>query len=302
MTTVDIPFVRHLDFEYGRVDQVSPLIRRVIAPNPGLFTFTGTGTYIVGQGHVAVIDPGPTDDRHLAAIGAALDRDIVSHIFITHTHNDHSPAAAPLKKATGAKTYGYGRHGADKPEHGMVVEQGGDRDFVPDVELRHGDVIKGKGWTIECVHTPGHTSNHMCYGLIEEHALFTGDHIMGWSTSVIAPPDGDMRDYMASLDLLLARNDKILWPTHGPPVLEPNPLINAFIDHRRARENQIIACLRDGLHMIEDMVPHIYVDMDKQLYPAAALSVYAHLLHLVDAERVRCEEQPTLQSRYRNND
>ena len=279
----EIPFVREIEFEHGACDQVSPGIRRVIADNPGPFTYTGTGTYIIGSGNVAVVDPGPLDDAHLAALDKALAGDTVTHILITHTHMDHSPAAAPLKAKTGAKTYGFGPHGG---QGDSKVEEGGDRDFVPDVTLAHGDVVEGDGWSVEAVHTPGHTSNHLCFAYREEKALFSGDHVMGWSTSVISPPDGNMTDYMASLRLLLGRDDEIFWPTHGPPITDPKPFVEAFIAHRTEREEQIMGCLKGDLRYIPAMVKVMYADVPEYLHPAAALSVKAHLEHMIDTGRV----------------
>jgi glyoxylase-like metal-dependent hydrolase (beta-lactamase superfamily II) len=246
--------------------------------------------YIVGANEqardVAVIDPGPLVPEHLDALKAALAGKQVTHILITHTHADHSPAAKPLKEWTGAPTYGFGPHGSGRDEGGVKMEEGGDRDFVPDVAVRDGDVIQGHGFTFECVFTPGHTSNHMCYGLREEKALFTGDHVMGWSTTVVAPPDGDMAAYMASLRKLLARDDRILYPTHGGPIRDPKPFLQAYIDHRLQREAQILDCLRDGISIIPDMVVRMYADVDKRLHPAAARSVLAHLIHLEAEGRV----------------
>lgn len=296
--TVTIPYVREIDIDYGRVDQVSPSIRRVTADNPGGFTYKGTGTYIIGQGQVAVIDPGPMIDAHVEALLAAIEGETVSHILITHTHNDHSPAARPLTQVTGAKTYGYGPHGSGVADPGVQVEEGGDMDFVPDVEVRHGDVLEGDGWTMECVYTPGHTSNHVCFALREEKALFTGDHVMGWSTSVIAPPDGNMKAYMDSLRLLLTRDDEIYWPTHGPPVTDPKPFVRAFIAHREERENQILEQIAQGRTRIKDMVPVMYAAVDKRLHPAAARSVLAHMELLAETGRVRCAGKPALDSDY----
>lgn len=294
----DIPFEREMDFEYGRADAVSPLIRRLVARNPGPFTYTGTGTYIVGHGEVAVIDPGPLLEEHFQALLQALDGERVTHILITHTHLDHSPLAARLKAQSGAPTFAFGPHGSGKAG-GAPVEEDGDRDFRPDHELRDGDPIKGRGWTIECVYTPGHTSNHMSYALREERALFTGDHVMGWSTTVVAPPDGDMGAYMASLRKLLARDDEILWPTHGPPVRDPRPFLRACIAHREAREAQIVRCLRDGIGRIPDMVAVMYADVDRRLHPAAARSVHAHLLHMVETGRAACDGEADLDAVYR---
>ncbi|MCB1693079.1 MAG: MBL fold metallo-hydrolase, partial [Pseudomonadales bacterium] len=241
-----IPFTYQFDFKYGELQELTPLVRRIIANNPSGFTFRGTGTYVIGRGEVAVIDPGPMMPEHIEALKQSLAGETVTHILITHTHMDHSPAAAPLKDFWKAKTYGYGPHGAGKVEQGVQVEEGGDMDFVPDVTVRHGDVIEGNGWTVECVYTPGHTSNHICYALKEERALFTGDHVMGWSTSVISPPDGDMTEYMRSLELLLERDDEIYWPTHGTCIQDVKNYVRAFIDHRLEREQQIVDCLSQG--------------------------------------------------------
>ncbi len=290
---VQIPYVREIEFTYGDADEISPLIRRVVAENPSAFTFKGTGTYIIGHGEVAVIDPGPMIDAHVEALLRALEGETVSHILITHTHSDHSPAAAPLKKLTGAKTYGYGPHAAGGGE------EDGDMDFVPDVEIRHGDIIEGEGWTVECVHTPGHTSNHICFALKEEKALFTGDHVMGWSTSIVSPPDGNMHAYMKSLRLLLTRDDEIYWPTHGPAIKDTKTFVRAFIAHREEREASIVAQIKEGRSHIKDMVPVIYAAVDKRLYPAAARSVYAHVLGMIEDGRIATEGEPRLDNEFR---
>ena len=268
---------RSFSCAYGAAEQVSPLVRRVTARNPGPFTFHGTGTYIVGRGTVAVIDPGPALDDHVAALAAALEGETASHILVTHTHLDHSPAAAALKALSGAPTYGYGPHGADR---GVAVEEGGDFDFSPDHALRDGDAVAGPGWTLRAVHTPGHTSNHLCFALEEESALFSGDHVMGWSTTVVSPPDGDMAAYMASLDRLRARSDSIYYPTHGAPIRRPAPFVKALAAHRRAREAQILRCLADGAGAVPAMVRTMYAGLDPRLRGAAGRSVLAHLLHL----------------------
>ena len=299
-----IPFDRELDFEYGRVDRVSPLVRRLIANNPSPFTFKGTATYIVGGDSVAVIDPGPDDDDHFAALATALDGLTVSHILVTHTHRDHSPLAARLKALTGAQTYAYGPHGSGKgrsavPAGDVRLDMGGDRDFVPDVEVRHGDVIEGDGWTFESVFTPGHTSNHMSFALKEEPSLFAGDHVMAWSTSVIAPPDGNMADYMASLRMLLERSEDTYWPTHGPMIKDARAFVDKFIAHRNARENAVIARLKQGAATIDAMVPEIYNGVDPGLFPAAALSMLAHVEHLVEKGVVETDGPITMQSQYR---
>ncbi len=293
-----IPFNRKYDFEYGKLERLTPLIRRLTARNPSGFTFHGTGTYVIGNGKVAVVDPGPLLEEHIAALKNALKDEIVTHILITHTHADHSPAAEPLKHHWQAKTYGYGPHGAGKLEQGVQIDEGGDMNFVPDIKTNHGDVINGDGWTVECVYTPGHTSNHICFALAEERALFTGDHVMGWSTSVIGPPDGDMTQYMNSLDLLLQRDDEVYWPTHGTCIHDVKTFVQAFIDHRLDREQQILDCLGNGYCLIEDMVPIMYKETDRALYGAAARSVLAAMMRLIDTNRVACEGPPELKTRY----
>lgn len=293
-----IPYVRDIRFEYGACDQVSPLIRRVIANNPGPFTYVGTGTYIVGHGEVAVIDPGPAMDDHLEAILAATAGERITHIFVTHHHLDHSPLAAPLAARTGATIYGCPLgHAVGGPE--VRMEEGEDDAFRPDVRVCDGGVFEGKGWTLEAIPTPGHTSNHICYALAEENALFCGDHIMGWSTTVISPPDGDMGAYFASLERIRVRSFSTLWPTHGPPVTEVEPFIDAYVAHRRNREAQILAQLAEGHSRIKDMVPILYKDVDPRLHPAAAHSVLAHMIQLVREGRVLADGEPGLDSDYR---
>ena len=293
-----IPFVRELAFEYGRCDQVSPLIRRVIARNPGPFTYTGTGVYIVGQDEVAVIDPGPDLPEHLEALKAALAGETVTHVLVTHHHLDHSPLAHPLARLFGAKVHGLPAP-APQASDSPALEEGADDRFRPDIELADGDVVSGPGWTLEAVTTPGHTSNHVCFALREENALFCGDHIMGWSTTVITPPDGDMGDYFASLAKVRARHFDTLWPTHGAPVREVGPFIDAYVAHRRAREAQILDALGAGLTTIKAMVPSLYAAVDPRLHPAAAHSVLAHMIQLTREGRVACEGPPGLDATYR---
>ena len=295
----DIQFERSFSPEYGVCNKVSPLIRRIVCNNPGPFTFTGTGTYIIGAKTVAVIDPGPEDDAHFEALRAALDGRTVSHILITHTHIDHSPLAGRLKALTGAQTLGYGPHGAAGKSGDVRLDAGGDMTFVPDVEIASGDVIEGPDWTIEAVFTPGHTSNHMAFALREEKALFTGDHVMGWSTSVIAPPDGNMAAYFSSLRLLLGRDDEIYWPTHGGPRRDPKPFVRAFITHRRMREEAILARIKRGDRKIGEIVKRIYADVDPRLHPAAAMSVLAHLEHLLEQGKITTDGKATPGADYR---
>ena len=294
-----IPFDRNFDAPYERLIPVAPRIRRFLTNNPGPFTFKGTSVAVIGEGRVAVIDPGPDDPAHLEHLRDALKGEIVTHILVTHTHRDHSPAARALKQWTGAPIYGYGPHGAAKAAQGIVVEEGGDSDFVPDIAVRDGDVIQGSGFTIECVHTPGHTSNHICYALKEEKALFPGDHVMAWSTTVVAPPDGDMGDYLASLRKLLAREDAIYWPAHGSAIRDPQSFVAAYLAHRLEREAQILAALRDGVAKIPQIVNRIYVGLDPRLKPAAGLSVLAHLLLLEQSGRVAACGEAGLSVHYR---
>ncbi|HCB33622.1 MAG TPA: MBL fold metallo-hydrolase [Acidimicrobiaceae bacterium] len=302
-------------FDYGVVDRVSPLIRRVVARNPTPFTYHGTGTYIVGRGAVAVVDPGPPLESHLDAVLAALEDDeVVTHAFVTHTHSDHSPLTGRLTERTGALSYGFGPHGAVRPDDpddrvdfsayiseaeqeryrrefdeldDDLKHEGADTDFVPDVALADGDVVYGDGWTLRAVHTPGHCSNHLCYELLEEAALFSGDHVMGWATSVVGPPDGSMQDYLASLHKLLDLAIERYWPTHGPSIPEPAAYVRSFIAHRTEREDQILAALADGPCRIADFVPRMYAGYDKRLWYPAASSVHAHMLHLCETGRAR---------------
>src|SRR5579862_9871649 len=295
-----IPYVRDIQFDYGACDQVSPLIRRVVANNPGPFTFKGTGTYIVGKGEVAVIDPGPDLPDHLAAILKAVEGERVTHILITHHHSDHSPLAGPLKAATGAAIYGCAVAGHEAEDTGEVkMEAGHDHDFRPDVSLCGGGEVAGPGWTMEAIPTPGHTSNHIFYALKEENALFSGDHIMGWSTTVITPPDGDMTDYLASLDRIRARNFTTLWPTHGPPIREVTPFIDAYIAHRQERMDQILLALADGPGRIRDLVPRLYRDVDERLWPAAARSMLAAIIHLERGGDIETDGPPGPDTVYR---
>lgn len=264
--------------DYGRVEHVSPLVRRVLAHNPGPFTYTGTGTYIVGHGTVAIVDPGPDDADHIAALLAAVAGETVSHIVVTHTHRDHSPAAPAVKAATGAAIVGCAPLVLD--DLGPRADAGFDATYAPDAVLADGDRVAGPGWTLTALRTPGHTSNHLCFALSEERALFSGDHVMGWSTTVVAPPDGDMAAYMASLRLLLDRDDMVYYPTHGTPIAEPQRLVRGLITHRKQREGQILQRLAGGAATVPAMVAAMYAQIDPRLHPAAGLSVTAHLIDL----------------------
>ena len=266
------------DWPTGRIIRLSPLVRRLLAPNPSPFTFSGTQVHIVGTGEVAVIDPGPDMPEHVDALLTALAGERVTAILVTHTHRDHSPASRPLKAATGAPIIGCAPLAL--PDSAQGADELFDQDYRPDRVLANGERLEGIGWTLEAVATPGHTSNHLCFALPEEQALFSGDHVMGWSTSVISPPDGDMGAYMASLDTLLARDDAIYYPGHGEPVDNPQQLVRGLIGHRRQREGQILRALRDADLGISDLVSRMYKSLDPRLHPAAAQSVLAHLIDL----------------------
>lgn len=291
MAAVTIPFIRQFDPAYGALAEVTPLVRRLVATNKSAFTAWGTGTYVAGRGDVAVIDPGPDDAAHIDTLLTHLRGERITHIVVTHTHLDHSPGARLLQarlRAAGAPVapiVGCAPHARLGPND-EPVEEGGDFEHQPDTELRDGDAIKGAGWTLTAVHTPGHTSNHLCYALDEERALFSGDHVMGWSTTVVSPPDGDMAHYIASCRKLLTRDDAVLYPTHGAPINAPAAFITQLIAHRLEREAQIVACVRDGLSDIPAMVARLYADVDAGLHRAAARSVLAHLIALERDGRV----------------
>nr|WP_174302232.1 MBL fold metallo-hydrolase [Sphingobium xenophagum] len=267
------------DLPTGVAMPLSPLVARVLAPNPSPFTFTGTQTYVVGSSDVAVIDPGPDEADHLTALTAAIAGRPVVAIVCTHTHRDHSPAAQPLRAMTGAPVIGCAPLTLD--DDGPRADAAFDAAYRPDRILADGERLAGEGWTLEAVATPGHTSNHLCFALVEEQALFTGDHVMGWSTSVISPPDGDMADYMRSMQRLLERQDIIYYPAHGEPIDNPQRLVRGMIGHRKQREGQILRFLeRNGDSLIPDMVAEMYKGVDPRLHPAAGRSVLAHLIDL----------------------
>ncbi|MEM9838773.1 MAG: MBL fold metallo-hydrolase [Pseudomonadota bacterium] len=274
-----IPFVKDIDVAYGRVDQLSPLIRRVIANNPGSFTYTGTGVYIIGHGDVAVIDPGPALDDHFDAVKKAVEGERVTHVLVTHAHMDHSPLSHPFAEWAGCSVYAGGPGAAS--ESAVRMEAGDDLTFKPDITIEDGWECSGPGWTIEGIATPGHTANHFCYALREENALFSGDHIMGWSTSIVSPPDGSMSEYLRSLRKVQNRGFSTVYPSHGAPIdHDPNGFIEAYIEHRLTRERAIIAAVADGCSEITDIVKTVYTDISPRLHPAACHSVLAHMIDL----------------------
>ena len=285
----------------GECTAVSPLVRRVVAGNPGPFTFKGTCSYIVGRGRVAVIDPGPDLPEHVDALLAAVRHETVTHIVVSHTHRDHSPAARILKAATGAPIVGCGPHrtarpiGTDEPR----LEASGDTEHAPDAELSEGDAIAGPGWTLNVLTTPGHMANHLCFALPEENALFSADHVMAWSTTVVAPPSGSMGDYMASLEKLRGRDEATYWPGHGGPVRDPTRFVRALIHHRRQREASILGRLAAGDRTIPAVVGAVYRGLSPALQRAAGLSVFAHLEDLVARGVVATDGAPALTGEYR---
>jgi glyoxylase-like metal-dependent hydrolase (beta-lactamase superfamily II) len=271
----------------GRIETVAPGVRRLLAPNPSPFTFTGTQTYLVGDREVAVIDPGPAIDAHIAALSSAVRATQVTAIICTHTHRDHSPASRALAAATGAPIVGCAPLTIE--DEGPRADEAFDRDYAPDRVLADGESVVGEGWRLEAVATPGHTSNHLCFALAGTGILFTGDHVMGWSTTVVAPPDGDMADYMASLRKLLDRDDRLYFPAHGPAVEKPRAHLRALVGHRRMREKQIFGHVQAGEGRIEAMVAAMYREVDPRLHPAAGRSVLAHLIDLEARGLVRRE-------------
>ncbi len=275
------------EFPTGKVERVHPLVRRVLAGNRSAFTYTGTQTYIVGAGEVAVIDPGPDDDAHVAALVEAVRGERVIAILCTHTHRDHSPASRELAGATGAPIVGCAPLAIE--DAGPRADASFDFDYAPDRVLADGEAVTGPAWTLRAVATPGHTSNHLCFALEEAGILFSGDHVMGWSTTIVSPPDGDMSDYMASLALLQGRDDRAYMPAHGPVIEDPQEHLARLVAHRRAREQAILGQIEAGRGEISQMVPHIYADVDPRLHPAAARSVLAHLLDLERRGLVRAE-------------
>lgn len=329
-----LPLVATYDAVAGVPWAHDDLVTCVVAPNPGPFTFLGTNTYLIGRDSLALIDPGPDDDTHHAALLAAIDRRPVTHVFVTHTHRDHSPLATKMARGLGAELIGCGRHpeprfppaieakpsggdngdttagdtttgdttGGDNPaEKG----EGGDRDYRPDRQLMHGESVVGDGWTLEALHTPGHISNHLCYALVGHDLVFTGDHIMGWSTSVISPAEGDLGDFLDSCELLLSRNDTTYLSAHGAPITNPHELVRAFIAHRHGRSQQILTVLRqrDGdLLDLGDFVSAMYLGLDERLVKAATASVLAHLLHLEGSGYLEIVGALPAEARFRRTD
>jgi len=302
MTNDDVPFNRDFPLPPGTVEEVRPGVRRLLCDNPSPFTFTGTVSYIVGRGKVAIIDPGPDSEVHAKALLDAVRGETVTHILVTHTHRDHSPNTPRIKHATGATVYAEGPHRASRPRHESekhTPESGADRDFAPDVRLAHGDIIEGAGFRLEAVATPGHTANHLAFAWSERGISFVGDHVMGWSTSIVAPPDGSMVDYMASLQRLAGRAEDLYFSGHGPEIPEGPRYVRHLIRHREGREASILHRLAKGEADIPTMVRAIYIGIDPRLMTAAGYSVLAHLEDLVARGIVATDGDPVIGGTYR---
>jgi glyoxylase-like metal-dependent hydrolase (beta-lactamase superfamily II) len=285
----------------GELEQLTPLVRRLVAPNPGPFTFTGTCSYLIGRRKLALVDPGPEDEGHIRSLLRAMDGETLTHILVTHTHRDHSPAARRIAEATGARIVGCAPHRPARARHEgeqPALDASSDRTYRPHVELAEGDVVAGPGWTLSTIATPGHTANHLCFALREENALFSGDHVMAWSTSIVAPPDGAMGPYMDSLERLRSREDEIYWPGHGGPVKDPARFVRALMGHRRQREAAILRRIAAGDTTIGQIVPAIYEGLAPALHGAAALSVLAHLEDMAQRGLVASDGPPTLAGQF----
>jgi len=284
------PFKTTMNFAYGEPRELAAGVVRIVANNPSPFTFKGTNTYLVGSGSLALIDPGPDDSNHLASILAAAGGRPITHIVITHTHRDHTAGMPALQARITARTAGFGRRAARRgskltsPSGSEFVDQ----DFIPDIPLLDGQRLVGEGWALTALHTPGHAPDHLCFALEGTRLLFTGDHVMGWNTSVVAPPEGNMRAYIASLELLMGRDDGTYLPGHGGQIEEPQRMVRAYLLHRRLREQAILDCIRSGNDTVRGIVPVIYRGLDPRLVNAASLSVLAHVEHLIERGLVTC--------------
>ncbi|MBW9091026.1 MBL fold metallo-hydrolase [Rhizobium wenxiniae] len=298
----DIDFDMEFSPAYGHAVPVADGVLRLTVNNPSPFTFHGTNSYIIGQSTLAIIDPGPENEAHFDALMKAIDGRAVSHIFVSHTHRDHSPLARRLKDATGALTVAEGPHRASRVLHEGEINpfsESADTDFVPDIAIADGGVIEGDGWSLSAIHTPGHTANHSAFALDGTGIVFSADHVMAWATTIVAPPDGSMADFMTSIEKLLARKDRVYFPGHGGPVREPASFLRGLRTHRRMRERAVMERIIAGDRLITDMVKTIYAKTDPRLHGAAALSVLAHIEDLLEKGRVETDGPPSLHGLYR---
>jgi glyoxylase-like metal-dependent hydrolase (beta-lactamase superfamily II) len=296
--TAELTFKKTMVFEYGVPMDLAPGVARIVANNPSPFTFKGTNTYLVGTTDLALIDPGPDDPAHFDATMKAIAGRRVSHVLITHTHRDHTDGLPRILSATGAVTCGFGRT-ALKPGDLRSSPSGSefvDQDFAPDIVMRHGAKLSGSDWELEAVFTPGHAPDHLCFALADRRLLFSGDHVMAWNTTVVAPPEGNMADYIASLNVLLERagGDHAYLPGHGGRIESPARVVKAFIVHRTWREQAILGAIREGTNTIRTIVSRVYQGLDERLVKAASLSVQAHVEHLISRGLVRCDGPMTI--------
>jgi glyoxylase-like metal-dependent hydrolase (beta-lactamase superfamily II) len=302
MQSRELSFNRSMTFEYGVASPISPGIVRMVAANASALTFKGTNTYLLGMTELAVIDPGPEDGTHRAAILKAAQGRPITHILVTHAHRDHVDGASALKAETGAQIYGFGRKAPAKPAVLPGITPTGaefiDYDFTPDFRIGDGDVVEGRDWTLAAVHTPGHAPDHLCFALRGRSVLFSGDHVMAWNTTLVAPPEGAMADYIRSLQLLLKRGETVYLPGHGGRLEEPRRTVKAYLLHRRWREQSILAAIRTGSETVETIVPTVYPAIDESLSTAAGLSVLAHVEHLIARGLVTCDGTPTWDRRF----
>jgi glyoxylase-like metal-dependent hydrolase (beta-lactamase superfamily II) len=286
--SAELAFNRSQDVDYGVAQVVAPGVRRIVANNPGPYTFLGTNSYLVGSGEVAVIDPGPADERHLKAIAAAIKGERLAYILITHSHRDHCGGARALQALAGGVVAAFGPTGTERGAPGLNYDFV-DQAFTPDRTLADGDTVRGRGFALDVLHMPGHSPDHLCFALVGKRTVFTGDHVMGWNTTVIAPPEGNMAKFLASLERLMQRHDKMFLPAHGGRIQTPQRVVKAYIMHRKWREQTILACLDEGVRTIPSIVERLYGTLDAELKQAAALSVLAHLEHLINRDLVAAE-------------
>lgn len=286
-----LTFKTEMQFAYGVPGAMAPGVVRLVAGNASALTFKGTNTYLVGTKSLAVIDPGPAGAAHVRAILEAARGRPVTHILATHAHRDHVDAMPALQSATGAKIGAFRRErstGGDAT--GGSASEYVNHDLFTDIHLASGDRVTGEDWALCALHTPGHAPDHLCFALEGRGIVFTGDHVMAWNTSVIAPPEGRMADYLRSLELLLERDDEMLLPGHGGRIMQPRRTVKAYLLHRRWREQAILDAVRKGTNTIRQLLPLIYRDLDKNVAGAATLSLRAHIEHLVERGLIACDD------------
>lgn len=299
---MSLKFDTQFDPAYGEAVQVAPDILRVTVNNASAFTGYGTNSYIIGKTQLGIIDPGPEDEAHFATLMRIIADRPVSHIFVSHTHRDHSPLTARLKSETGAIVVAQGPNQSARPlfdGESNALDASVDTDFSPDICAKDGEIFTNPDWALEVIHTPGHMANHACFALNNRGILFSADHVMAWATTIVAPPDGSMRAYMQSLEKLLKRKDSLYLPGHGAPIAQPHRFLRGLRTHRKMRERAVLERVMQGDETIAQMVAAIYRDTDPRLHGAAGLSVFAHLEDLVSRGLVRTDGDPMPDSLYR---